>query len=61
MNLDLDDEERAALVELLRVTIENDRYPMSARVRSLRSIRAKLEGRATGEARSKPSNAKRSR
>jgi hypothetical protein len=34
-SFDLDDDEKAALVELLRETIERDRFPLSPRMRSL--------------------------
>ena len=43
MNLELTEPECGALVMLLRVTIGADRYPMSPRIRTLRSILAKLE------------------
>jgi hypothetical protein len=43
MNLELTEPECGALVMLLRVTISADRYPMSPRSRTLRSILAKLE------------------
>jgi hypothetical protein len=42
MNLELDDNEKAALVELLRDTIGRDRFPLSPRVKRLRGILAKL-------------------
>ena len=42
MNLELDDSEKAALVELLRDTIARDRFPLSPRVKRLRGILAKL-------------------
>ena len=42
MNLDLDDAEQAALIRLLRGEVENTRYPLSPRLRTLRSILAKL-------------------
>ena len=42
MQLDLDDEEAAALLALLNRAIEDDRYPLSPRIRVLRGIRAKL-------------------
>jgi hypothetical protein len=38
MNLDLSDEETAALLNLLIEAIENDRYPLSPRIRLLRGI-----------------------
>ena len=42
-NLELDDDEKAALVELLTAEIENTRYPLSPRIRQLRAILDKLE------------------
>ena len=42
MQLDLDDEETFALLNLLVDTIEADRYPMSPRIRLLREILAKF-------------------
>jgi hypothetical protein len=42
MHLDLSDEETAALAQELHDIIENDRYPFSHRVRTLRAILAKL-------------------
>jgi hypothetical protein len=39
---DLTDEETAALVWLLSDTINNDRYPLSPRIQTLRAILAKL-------------------
>jgi hypothetical protein len=44
MQLDLTDEEAFALLKLLTEKIENDRYPLSPRIRVLRSIRDKLPG-----------------
>jgi hypothetical protein len=44
MQLDLTDEEPAALFRLLNRAIEGDRYPLSPRIRTLRHIRAKLPG-----------------
>jgi hypothetical protein len=44
MQLELTDEKAAALLALLNRTIDNDRYPLSARVRVLRNVRAKLPG-----------------
>ena len=43
MQLDLTDDETAALTPLLKHTIDNDRYPLSARLYPLRAILAKLE------------------
>jgi hypothetical protein len=42
MQLELTDEEAAALLNLLTETIESDRYPFSQRVRTLRGILAKF-------------------
>jgi hypothetical protein len=42
MDLDLMDEERAELIELLRDTIDRDRFPLSPRIKLLRSILEKL-------------------
>jgi hypothetical protein len=42
MRLDLTDEEAAALLSLLNRAIDDDRYPLSPRVRTLREIRAKF-------------------
>jgi hypothetical protein len=42
MQLDLTDEETLALLNLLTETIENDRYPLSPRIRTLRDILAKF-------------------
>jgi hypothetical protein len=42
-NLELDDDEKAALVELLRAQIKNTRWRLAPRTRALRSILAKLE------------------
>jgi hypothetical protein len=42
MNLDLSDEEIAALTRLLTNTIDADRYPLSPRIQTLKGILAKL-------------------
>src|SRR6202030_985944 len=42
MHLDLSDEEAAALTQELHDIVENDRYPFSPRIRTLRGILAKL-------------------
>ncbi len=42
MHLDLIDEETAALTQELHDIVENDRYPFSPRIRTLRGILAKL-------------------
>jgi hypothetical protein len=44
MQLDLTDEEAAALLSLLNRVIADDRYPLSPRIRLLRAIRGKLPG-----------------
>ena len=44
MNIDLTDEEAAALLRELNNIIKNDRSPLSPRVRSLRDVRAKPPG-----------------
>jgi len=43
MMLDLTDEEAAALAEELHDIVENDRYPFSPRIRTLRAILSKLK------------------
>jgi hypothetical protein len=42
MHLDLTDDETAALIKELQNTVENDPYPFSPRIRTLRAILAKL-------------------
>jgi hypothetical protein len=42
MNLDLSDKEAAGLAQELHEIVENDRYPFSPRIRTLRAILAKL-------------------
>ena len=42
MQLDLSDEETAALLAELDRIIRDDRYPLSARIRTLKAIRAKI-------------------
>jgi hypothetical protein len=42
MPLDLTDDEKAAMIELLRDTIDQDRFPLSPRIRQLLAILAKL-------------------
>jgi hypothetical protein len=44
MQLDLTGEESAALLRELNAIIENNRSPLSTRIRMLRQIRAKLPG-----------------
>jgi hypothetical protein len=43
MNLSLTDEENAALLGELDRIIRDDRYPLSARIRTLKAIRAKIK------------------
>jgi hypothetical protein len=43
MTPDLTDDDKAALVELLRETTERDRFPLSPRIKRLRGILAKLD------------------
>ena len=43
MATDLTPDDKAALIELLRETIEGDRFPLSPRIKSLRMILAKLD------------------
>jgi hypothetical protein len=43
MPLDLSDEETAALVRLLSDTIDGDRYPLSPRILTLKSILSKIK------------------
>ena len=43
MPLDLDDLDKAALLELLREVIATDPYPLSPRIRKLRAILDKLD------------------
>jgi hypothetical protein len=42
MTLDLSDEETAALERLLRTTIDDDRYPLSPRIQTLKAILGKI-------------------
>jgi hypothetical protein len=42
MQLDLNDDETAALTRLLTNTIDADRYPLSPRIQILKAIRAKV-------------------
>ena len=44
MQLDLTDEEGTALLREPNNLIEDDRYPLSPRIRTLRGIRAKFPG-----------------
>jgi len=43
MTPDLSDEQKRALVALLKRTIGDDRYPLSPRIRMLKTILAKLD------------------
>jgi len=49
MNLELTDEQTEALIRELSLIIENDRYPLSPRIRVLKAIRAKLRPEAVRE------------
>jgi hypothetical protein len=49
MNLDLTDEEKAALLGELDSIIDSDRFPFSPRIRMLKEIRAKIEPYPTRE------------
>ena len=42
MNLDLTDDETAALARLLKSTIDADRYPLSPRIQTLKAILDKI-------------------
>jgi hypothetical protein len=42
MNLELTDEEGAALTTELDAIVRNDRYPLSPRIRTLKAILAKI-------------------
>jgi hypothetical protein len=42
MNLDLNDEETAAVTRLLSDTIGGDRFPLSPRIQTLKAILAKM-------------------
>jgi hypothetical protein len=42
MSVDLTDNEKAALIQMLRGTIDRDRFPLSPRIKLLRSILEKL-------------------
>jgi hypothetical protein len=50
MTPDLTDDDKAILVELLRETIERDRFPLSPRIKRLKAVLAKVRsaGAATG-------------
>lgn len=44
MPIDLTDEERQALINMLTVEIEQSKLPLSPRIEQLKRIRAKLRG-----------------
>jgi hypothetical protein len=50
MILDLSDEETTALLRLLSTTIDNDRYPLSPRIQTLKAIRDKIRPEPPREA-----------
>jgi hypothetical protein len=54
MNLELSDEETATLTQELHDIVENDRYPFSPRIRTLRGILAKLRPEPVREPLSPP-------
>jgi hypothetical protein len=54
MTPDLSNEEKSALVELLKHTIDGDRYPLSPRIRTLKAILAKLDPASVMPANSYP-------
>jgi hypothetical protein len=49
MMVDLTEEETDALAGLLRRTIDDDRYPLSPRVQTLKAILAKIQPEPTQE------------
>jgi hypothetical protein len=49
MTFDLTDDEKLALVALLRDTIAANRFPLSPQIRALKAILAQLEPRARPE------------
>jgi len=49
LDLDLTDEEHAALLRLVKRALDNDRYPLSPRLYPLRSILEKLEPQSVRE------------
>ena len=54
MNLELTDEEGAALANELDGIVRNDRYPFSPRIQTLRAILAKLRPEPVREPRPEP-------
>jgi hypothetical protein len=50
MWIELSDDEIVALIRELADIVENDRYPLSHRIRTLKAIRAKLRPEPTREA-----------
>jgi hypothetical protein len=50
MNLELTDEQTEALIRELSRIVENDRYPFSPRIRTLKEILAKLRPEPAREA-----------
>ena len=49
MNLDLTDDETAALVRLLKSTIDAERYPLSPRIQTLKAILDKIRPEPVSE------------
>jgi hypothetical protein len=58
-NLELTDEEQAALLQLVKQAISTDRYPLSPRLYPLRSLLEKLEPSTPREPRSVPKGLRR--
>jgi hypothetical protein len=54
MNLELSDEETAALLVELDRIIDGDRYPLSPRIQMLKAIRAKIRPELVREPRPPP-------
>ena len=54
MNLELTDEEGAALANELDAIVRNDRYPLSRRIQTLKAILAKLRPEPVREPRPEP-------
>jgi hypothetical protein len=49
MHLDLSDDETAALARLLRKAIDDDRFPLSPRIRLLQGVLDKIDPRPVHE------------
>jgi hypothetical protein len=55
MQLDLNDEQTAALLRELDLIIDGDRFPLSPRIRTLKEIRAKSDRSEIGRQYRRPS------